>query len=48
MAVVGALCASGEMELSLEDMQNALKQRMKPELLEMNIKALQMGADCIK
>ena len=48
VAVVGALCASGEMELSLEDMQNALKQRMKPELLEMNIKALQMGADCIK
>lgn len=48
VAVVGALCADGAMGLSLEDVENAIRQRMKPKLIDMNIKALHMGAECIK
>ncbi|MGI6766845.1 MAG: indolepyruvate oxidoreductase subunit beta [Lentihominibacter sp.] len=47
VAVVGALCASGEMRLNVEEVEKALEQKMKPKLLEMNIKALHMGAACI-
>ncbi|MCB6993114.1 indolepyruvate oxidoreductase subunit beta [bacterium 210820-DFI.6.37] len=48
VAVVGALCASGEMELSLEEVEAALKIKLKPRLVEMNRKALRMGAMYIK
>ena len=44
VAVVGALCASGTMGLSLEDAREALRQKMKPALLDMNLKALELGA----
>ena len=46
VAVTGALAASGAMDLTIEDMEAALKMRMKPALLEMNRKALHMGAQC--
>ena len=46
VAMTGALAASGAMDLSLGDMEEALRIRMKPKLLEMNLKALQMGAQC--
>ena len=46
VAVTGALAASGAMDLSVEDMEAALKMRLKPALLEMNMKALHMGAQC--
>lgn len=46
VAVTGALAASGAMDLSLEDMEAALEMRLKPSLLEMNRKALYMGAQC--
>ena len=46
VAVTGALAASGVMGLSIEDMEAALQMRMKPALLEMNRKALHMGAQC--
>ncbi|MDO4486289.1 MAG: indolepyruvate oxidoreductase subunit beta [Bacillota bacterium] len=48
VAVAGALCADGGMELTLEDVEKAIRQRMKPKLVDMNIKALHMGAECIK
>ena len=48
VAVVGALCASGAMGLTLEDVDKALEQRLKPKLVEVNQKALRMGAECIK
>lgn len=48
VAVVGALCASGEMDLSLEEVEKALEIKMKPALVEMNKKALHMGAECIR
>lgn len=46
VATTGALAASGAMDLSIEDMEEALRMRMKPGLLEMNLKALHMGARC--
>lgn len=47
VAVVGALCASGSMGLTLEDARQALRIRLKPALLEMNFKALDMGAAAV-
>ena len=47
VAVVGALCASGEMDITLEEVEDALRARMKPSLIEMNLKALHMGAEAI-
>jgi len=44
VAMTGALAQTGAMGLSLEDMEAALKSRLKPKLLEMNRKALHMGA----
>ena len=46
VAMTGALAESGAMDLSLGDMEEALRIRMKPKLLEMNLKALHMGAQC--
>ena len=44
VAMTGALAETGVMDLSIEDMEEALKIRMKPKLIEMNKKALHMGA----
>lgn len=46
VAMAGALAQAGAMGLSIEDMEEALRIRMKPALLEMNMKALHMGAQC--
>ncbi|MDO5491034.1 MAG: indolepyruvate oxidoreductase subunit beta [Bacillota bacterium] len=43
-AFVGALCASGAMGITSEDARQALRARMKPTLLEMNLRALELGA----
>lgn len=48
VAVVGALCATGDMDISLEEVEKALEIKMKPALLEMNKKALHMGAEYIR
>ena len=45
--LAGALAATGAMGLSVSDMEEALRIRMKPKLLEMNMKALHMGAECV-
>ena len=47
VAMTGALAASGAMGLTIEDIEQALRLRMKPALLEMNRKALHMGAECV-
>ena len=47
VAMAGALAASGAMDLTIGDMEEALRIRMKPKLLEMNMKALHMGADYV-
>ena len=44
VAIVGALCQSGALDLTLEDAREALRQRMKPQLLDMNLRALDLGA----
>ena len=46
VAMTGALAASGALGLCMEDMEEALRIRMKPALLEMNMQALHMGAQC--
>lgn len=48
VALVGALCACGAMDLSLDEAKEALRQRMKPKLLEMNLLALELGADAVR
>ena len=47
MCAAAALAATGAMGLSVSDMEEALRIRMKPKLLEMNMKALHMGAECV-
>lgn len=47
VAMAGALAASGAMDLSVEEVEEALRIKMKPKLLEMNMKALHMGAECV-
>lgn len=47
VAIVGALCASGAMDLNMDDARHALTQRMKPQLLEMNLRALDLGAAAV-
>jgi indolepyruvate ferredoxin oxidoreductase beta subunit len=44
VAMTGALAETGVMGLGIEDMEEALAMRMKPKLIEMNKKALHMGA----
>ncbi|MBQ3322842.1 MAG: indolepyruvate oxidoreductase subunit beta [Firmicutes bacterium] len=46
VAMTGALAETGTMSLGIADMEEALKIRMKPKLIEMNRKALHMGAQC--
>ncbi|MGX8774117.1 MAG: indolepyruvate oxidoreductase subunit beta [Bacillota bacterium] len=47
VAMAGALAATGAMGLGVEDMEEALRIRMKPKLLDMNMKALHMGAEYV-
>lgn len=47
VALTGAMAATGAMGLTVEDVEKALAMRMKPQLLEMNKKALIMGAEVI-
>jgi indolepyruvate ferredoxin oxidoreductase beta subunit len=44
VALIGALAQSGKIDLTLSDMEDVLKRRMKPQYLEMNLKALALGA----
>jgi len=48
VALVGALAASGAMDLNIDDIEAVLKERLKPQLVEMNRKALSMGAACVQ
>lgn len=47
VAVVGAVTKSGVLGIGLEDVEKILKSRLKPAFLEMNKKALQLGAEAI-
>jgi len=45
VALLGAACASGALGVSLEQMEEALERRVKPRFLEMNRRALRLGAE---
>ena len=44
VALVGDMAGAGDMGLGLEDIENALALRLKPKLLDMNRRALALGA----
>lgn len=44
VALLGAMAASGVMDISLEEVTTALEQKVKPEFLIANEKALKLGA----
>ncbi|MDO5572457.1 MAG: indolepyruvate oxidoreductase subunit beta [bacterium] len=45
MALLGAAIASGELGISMAEMETAVKEKVKPAFLEMNRKALSLGAE---
>ena len=45
VALLGAAAASGELDMTLEDVENVLESRLPGKLLDMNIKALKLGAE---
>lgn len=47
VALMGAMAATGIMDITLEDISAALKQKLKPQFFAMNEKALQLGAEAI-
>ena len=47
VALVGALAETGAMGLTQDDISEALAMRLKPQLVEMNRKALRLGAEVI-
>lgn len=44
IALLGAAIATGELGISMEEMQQAIKEKAKPAFYEMNLKALALGA----
>ena len=47
VALMGAMAATGIMDITLDDISTALKQKLKPQFFAMNEKALQLGAEAI-
>lgn len=45
VALLGAACESGALGVTLDQMSDALKKRVKPRFLEMNERALRLGAE---
>ena len=48
VALVGALAQSGAMELTLDDAERAVREKVRPQFFEMNRKALAYGSAAIK
>lgn len=48
VALLGAACASGMLGLSIDEIENAIKERVAPRFIDMNIKALAAGANAAK
>ena len=44
IALLGAAIATGELGISMEELQQAIKEKAKPAFYEMNLKALALGA----
>ena len=47
VALVGTIIKTGAAELSEESVKKVLKDKLKPEFLDMNMKALSLGMECI-
>lgn len=47
VALVGAMGKSKVLDLTVQDIEKVLKQKLKPQFLEMNKKALELGAQCV-
>ena len=47
VALMGAMAATGIMDITAEEISAALKKKVKPQFFEMNEKALQLGAEAI-
>ncbi len=46
VALVGTIVKTGAADISLESVKKVLKSKLKPELLDMNLKALELGMNC--
>lgn len=47
VALVGAMGKSNVLDLTVQDIENVLQQKLKPQFLKMNQKALELGAQCV-
>lgn len=47
IALLGAACATGALPLTPEDLANAVKSRLKPKLVDMNLKAIELGVAAV-
>lgn len=48
VALLGAALGSGVLDITMEEMEEQLKMRVKPQFTEMNIKALKLGCEITK
>lgn len=47
VALVGAMGQCNALDLTVQDIEKVLQQKLKPEFLEMNKKALTLGSQCV-
>ena len=47
MALLGAAAASNALGISIEEMERQIRSRMKPQYQDMNLKALELGAEAL-
>ena len=47
VALVGAMGKCNALGLSVQDIEKVLQQKLKPQFLAMNKKALELGAQCV-
>lgn len=47
IALVGAMAQCNALGLTVQDIENVLQQKLKPQFLEMNKKALALGSQCV-
>ena len=47
MALLGALCASGMIPASVDDLNAALKSYLKPSIVDVNLKAVSLGVEAL-
>lgn len=48
LSLLGALCAQDAMPLTPDDLAEAVKAKLKPKLVDMNLKAIEYGVEAVK